>query len=246
MFSFLKSHPFSVEAYFESSLVLAFAVPKEKLENLIPECLTLDLFQEKYGFIAVAIVQTKGLRPKGLPEFIGNDFLLIGYRIFVRYKNIDGRSMRGLYILRSETDKRKMELLGNFFTHYKYKKVDLKRHENDGKIEVFADNSDFKIIAEDSGDDTPLPDDSPFENWKQARKFAGPLPFTFTYKKETKEVLIIEGVRQNWKPKPVKVQEYEIPFLKTLNLKDVKLANAFIIKDVPYHWKKGRTEIWNG
>jgi hypothetical protein len=24
------------------------------------------------------------------------------------------------------------------------------------------------------------------------------------------------------------------------------LANAFIIENVPYHWKKGRTEIWPG
>lgn len=244
MFSFLKSHPFAVEAFFESSLVLAFAVPKNELENLIPECLTPDLFEEKYGFIAVAIVQTENLRPKGLPRVFGNDFLLVGYRIFVRYENNDGRSMRGLYILRSETDKRKMEFLGNFFTHYKYKKVDLRRIENDGKIEIESAGSGFKIIVCNADENIELPKSSPFENWQQARKFAGPLPFTFTYKKDAGEILIIEGVRENWKPKPVKVLEYDIPFLRELNLKNAKLANAFIIKKVPYFWKKGRTEKW--
>jgi hypothetical protein len=50
-----------------------------------------------------------------------------------------------------------------------------------------------------------LPEHSPFADWKEARRFAGPLPFTFTYNKDTKEVLFIEGVRQNWTPNPVKV-----------------------------------------
>lgn len=71
---FLKNHPFAVEAYFESSMVLTFAVPKEHLQQLIPERLQLDTFQDKWAFIAVAFVQTKHLRPKGFPQFMGNDF----------------------------------------------------------------------------------------------------------------------------------------------------------------------------
>ena len=65
MLSFLKDHPFAVEAYFESSLVLTFAVAKEQLHDLIPECLQLDTFQDKWAFVAVAIVQTKNLRQIG-------------------------------------------------------------------------------------------------------------------------------------------------------------------------------------
>ena len=120
MLSFLKNHPFAVEAFFESSLVLTFALPKEQLQDLIPECLQLDTFQDKWAFVAVAMVQTKNLRPKGFPKFMGNDFFLIGYRVFVRYNNSKGKKLRGLYILKSETDKKKMELMGNIFTHYNY------------------------------------------------------------------------------------------------------------------------------
>jgi len=74
MFNFLKNHPFAVEAFFESSVVLTFAVQKEELKSLIPECLALDLFNNEWAFMAVAMVQTKHLRPKGFPEIIGNDF----------------------------------------------------------------------------------------------------------------------------------------------------------------------------
>src|ERR1700754_4213531 len=127
MFSFLKNHPFAVEAYFESSLVFTFAFPKESITHLIPECLELDTFDDKWAFIAVAMVQTKALRPKGFPKILGNAFFLIGYRVFVRYTNERGKHLRGLYILKSETNKKRMKFLGNIFTHYNYTTTDIRQ-----------------------------------------------------------------------------------------------------------------------
>lgn len=244
MLSFLKNHPFAVEAYFKSSTVLTFAVPKEQLKSLVPECLELDTFNDKWAFVAVAMVQTTGLRPKGFPKFLGNDFFLIGYRIFVRYTNTAGKRLRGLYILKSETDKKKMEYLGNIFTHYNYTTTDIIQTEKGNITEIKSKQSDFKIIIDNIKKEISLPQNSPFSNWKEARRFAGPLPFTFTYNSETKKVLIIEGVRENWTPKPIQITEQNISFLNSLNLQNAILASAFVIKDIPYFWKKGKIEQW--
>jgi hypothetical protein len=244
MLSFLKNHPFAVEAFFESSLVLTFAVPKEQLKTYIPECLQLDIFNDKWAFIAIAMVQTKELRPKGFPKFTGNDFFLIGYRVFVRYTNNAGKSLRGLYILKSETDKKKMELMGNIFTHYNYTTTDILQKEQINSKEISSTNSKFKITIDKTEEEIALPKNSPFTDWKEARRFAGPLPFTFTYNSTTKEVLIIEGVRQNWTPIPVKVIDYDFGFLSSLKLDNPILANAFVIKNIPYYWKKGKIELW--
>ena len=124
MFS-LKNHPFAVETTFEKSVVLTFAIPKDELQHLLPECLELDVYNDKYGFIAVALVATKNLRPKGFPEIMGNDFNLIGYRVFVKYTDNRGKKLRGLYILKSETNKSKMSFFGNIFTHYNYQTTDI-------------------------------------------------------------------------------------------------------------------------
>ena len=244
MFSFLKNHPFAVEAYFDSSLVLTFAVPKEQLESYIPECLQPDTFNDKWAFIAIAMVQTKGLRPKGFPRFMGNDFFLIGYRVFVRYTNNAGKNLRGLYILKSETDKKKMEFMGNIFTHYNYTTTDILQKENLTSKEISSSKSKFNVTIDKTEGEISLPENSPFADWKEARRFAGPLPFTFTYNPSTKEVLIIEGVRQNWTPAPVRVIEYDFDFLNSLKLKNPILANAFVIKNIPYYWKKGKIELW--
>ena len=212
----LKNHPFSVEAFFESSIVITFAFPKEDLENLIPDCLELETFEDKWAFLAVAMVQTKNLKPKGFPKFLGNDFFLIGYRVFVRYKNKKGKRLRGLYILKSETDSKRMELAGNIFTHYNYSTTDIKRKEIKQFKKIYSEKSNFQVTFNKNKSNISLPENSPFSTWKEARKFAGPLPFTFTFNKEKNEVLIIEGVRKNWKPKPIEIIDSNFSFIKNL------------------------------
>ena len=245
MFSSFKNHPFAVEAFFEQSIVLTFAYPKEQIAYLLPPCLSLDTYDDKWAFIAVALVKTKDLRAKAFPQFLGKDFKLIGYRVFVRYTNNKGKRLRGLYILKSETDKKSMELMGNFFTHYSYTTTDVTfKHTNEYlNITSFRSNLSIEIKLDES--ELTLPKTSPFKNWKEARRFAGPLPFTFTYKPNTKEVLIVEGVREDWIPKPIEVINYHIGFLNTGDLRGGTLANAFIINNIPYYWKKGEIEIWN-
>lgn len=72
------------------------------------------------------------------------------------------------------------------------------------------------------------------------------MPFTFTYNYKTKEVLIIEGVRKDWEPKRGETIKSSIGFINEMNLKGIVLANGFIVQDVPYYWKKGKIEIWQG
>jgi hypothetical protein len=206
--------------------------------------LSLETFEDTWAFIAVAMVKTRHLRPKGFPEFLGNDFVLTGYRIFVKYNTSYGKRLRGLYIIRSETDKAKMALLGNIFTHYNYQRTDIKFSRSASQIDVVSAKSKLSVKVKESDGEIALPDNSPFKDWTEARRFAGPLPFTFTYDQDRQEVLIIEGVREDWKPKPVKVIESNVGFVDSLQLKGAVLANAFVINNIPYYWKKGRKDKW--
>jgi uncharacterized protein YqjF (DUF2071 family) len=243
MLSLLKRHPFAVEAFFEQSLVFTFAISKDQLENKIPKCLELDTFGDN-AFIAVAMVQTKSLRPKGFPKFLGNDFFLIGYRIFVRYTTSQGKRLRGLYIIKSETNKRKMQTLGNVFTKYNYTTTDISVSVSGNTTKIHSLSSGFDVALDTEKKDIALPVGSPFTDWKDARKFSGPLPFTFTYDEKSGNVLIIEGVRENWHPEPVHVIDYHFAFLDNLGLNEIKLANAFVIRNIPYYWKKGKIDRW--
>lgn len=283
MLTFLKNHPFPVEAFFESSLVLTYALPIAVLRALVPPQLELDVFRDQWAFVAIAVVKTKQLRPKGFPVFMGHDFVLTGYRVFVRYTTSEGKRLRGLYILKSETDQRKMEFLGNAFTHYNYTTTDISMTDENEMLTVRSIQSGIDIRVDTTHVTTPdliqsgvsitvdtthadldlipsavnigadakhadvdLPVGSPFANWREARRFAGPLPFTFSCGKSSKQVLIIEGVRENWTPVPVKVLHSHIRYLDTPQFQEARLANAFLIRRIPYYWKRGKMDLWKG
>ncbi len=236
----LQNHPFAVEAYFESSTILTFAVAKEELEKYVPKLLTLDLFEDKWGFLTIAMVKTKDLRPKGFPKFLGNDFFLIGYRIFVRYQTSTGKNLRGLYILKSETNKLKMELLGNLFTRYAYTSTDISQKIDGHQVEIQSNKSKFTLrYSREREGEMKLPVNSVFPSWKEARRFVGPLPFTFEIDQTNNQVLIIEGVRENWIADPIELITANFDFIDRLNFQHIQLSNAFEIRDVPYYWKKG-------
>lgn len=239
--SLFQNHPFAIEAFFTNSIVVTYAIPQENIRQLLPACLEPDTFNE-HAFIAAAIVQTKNLRPKGFPSFCGIDFMLTGYRIFVRYKTLEGKNLRGLYILKSETDKSLMKYLGNRMTHYNYSKIDIQLLQNEKSIRVNSKESPFDLVL-NKVENPSLPTTSVFNDWKEARRFAGPLPHTFSFNNKTNEVLIVEGVRQNWTPRPIEIEKADFGFINELAPK-AQPASAFLVEAIPYHWKKGRLEKW--
>lgn len=238
----LRRHPFPVEARFDVSLVLTYALPPEHLEPLLPPGLELDTFDD-LGFLAIALVQTRSLRPAGFPAFLGRDFFLSGYRIFTRYRNLQGRRLRGLRILRSDTDRRIMVRLGNLLTRYGYHLVDVDLERDGPRLEVRVGSRDGEtdLHVEAHLDRPELPAGSPFDDLRTARRFAGPLPFTFSYEPETHSMMVIEGVREHWEPRPVTVDVKRCAFLERFG-GAARLANAFVVENVDYAWKRGVRE----
>lgn len=249
MLHLLRRHPFPVIAHFRYSFVLTYAVPVPDLEPLVAPGLTLDTYGP-WGFVAIAMVQTEKLRPAGFPAFLGQSFFLIGYRIFTRYTTCKGRHLRGLQILRSETDKPLMVLLGNLFTHYKYHLVPVLTGlgEEPTVVDVTIPGR-LGAAADISRPAGKLPPGSPFPDWPAARRFAGPMPFTFDYERETHSMIRVQGRREDWNPLPVAADVPETPFFfrdpdgpfANRPVSPV-LASAFYIPEVPYRWDKGIRE----
>lgn len=243
----LQSHPFAVEAYFRRSLVLTYAVPKSALADFVDPGLELDTYDE-WGFLAIAMVQTEGLRPRGFPTWLGRDFFLSGYRIFTRFHRPGQSTLRGLRILRSDTDRAMMARLGNLFTKYHYRLAQVSVSASPESLAVSVrtpqSEADLELEADLTSIPAALPPGSPFRSLEDARKFAGPLPFTFSYDASRQRMVVIKGVRTEWNPQPVRVEVRRATFLESPRFSqvDVRLANAFYLEGVPYTWMPGVLE----
>ncbi len=248
MLHLLKRHPLAMQAFFEHVLVLTYAVPAVALLPLLPPGLILDTY-ENYGFLAIAMVQTRNLRPAFAPRLMGRDFFLTGYRIFTRYRTQSGRTLRGLRILRSDTDSEWMARWGNRLTHYGYRKVDVDYRKGPDLLEINirtpGAEADLCVRAHLASAPAPLPAASPFPGVMVARRFAGPLPFTFDFEPETHSIVRVEGVRRNWDPMPVEAEVLKNTFIERGPFAHVSpiLASIFHLANIPYSWKRGIREV---
>ena len=238
----LKRHPLPITAHFRHSLVLTYAYPGNLLEPLLPPGLALDARGE-HGFVAVATVQTERLRPSFLPPTIGLDFFLTGYRIFVRVARTP--SLRGLYILRSDADRRAMVVLGNLLTHYRYRLAHASCVERNATLEIRVCTSgheaDLHVVADLNSRPAALPEHSPFTDLADARRFAGPLPYTFDYEYASGSIIAVRAAREQWDPQPIAVEVRQATFFASppLTAAVPVLANAFYVSDVDYRWERG-------
>jgi hypothetical protein len=251
----LQRHPFAIDAHFDTAVALTYAVPADVLRPLLPPGLELETVGED-GFVAVALVETRDLRPAGWPRVFGQDFFLAGYRIFTvmaagRPPGQE-RRLRGLRILRSDTDRARMAIGGNLLTHYNYHRcharisgsseplhIVVTTPDGAGDLDVRAGSSDVWVGA--SCPDSVLPPSSPFGSVREARRFAGPLPFTFDYEAETGSIVAIEARRTNWTPMPIDVDVRRIAFFDQPAFAGCtpRLAAAFRVDGVDYHWRRG-------
>jgi len=65
--------------------------------------------------------------------------------------------------------------------------------------------ADLRVTADLLVRPAALPETTPFRSLQDARHFAGPLPFTFSYDEHEKKMVVIKGVRRAWTPEPVRV-----------------------------------------
>lgn len=215
---------------------MTFAAKDASLTGLLAPGLSLDTFGG-HGFLAVACVKARRLRPRGLPERLGMDFFLVGYRLFVRFESVSSRRFRGLQILGSETDRWMMALGGRVFTHYRYRKVTVSVARDASGLRV-GTSSGLELLTHS---EPVLPATSVFTNWDVARRFAGPMPFTFASTRGGRSVVRVEGTRAHWEPRPVAVTVARVPFLAAL-APDVRVSAAFLVENVDYAWKRGVVE----
>jgi hypothetical protein len=133
-----------------------------------------------------------------------------------------------------------MVIFGNVLTHYRYRLADASCRLRGDKLEIQSHGVD--VVADLATGSVPLPEGSPFADEREARRFAGPLPYTFHHEQETGSLVAIRGTRGGWEPRCVAVSVRDLTFFASgpFEGSDARLANAFYVGGVDYRWERGR------
>jgi hypothetical protein len=135
-----------------------------------------------------------------------------------------------------------MQIGGNLLTHYNYHHCDAAIVTRESAIDVSVhsrDGADLDLTAH--LDRSPLPPMSPFTSTAQARRFAGPLPFTFDYERDAHAIVSVRASRANWTPHPIAVDVRRLGFFDQPAFRSCtpRLAAAFHVTNVDYRWERG-------
>lgn len=137
-----------------------------------------------------------------------------------------------------------MVWMGNALTRYGYRPAQILVHRTgcmrEINVQTRASEADLRLTA-DFGTDCPaLPAGSPFKDEGDARRYSGPLPYTFSHERETNSMVIIQAVRRGWRPRAVAVDLHEATFFRQPSFAGVTpvLASAFCVENVPYRWER--------
>jgi hypothetical protein len=134
---------------------------------------------------------------------------------------------------------------GNLLTHYNYRfaRVELQVDGAQLQVQIYTPNNkaDLEVVANLTDEAARLPNGSCFETERDARRFAGPLPYTFDYEPQTHSIIAIRGRRREWHPRLVSVDVRHCSFFDRAPFtgKKPRLASAFYLANVPYRWDRG-------
>jgi hypothetical protein len=226
-------------------LVITWAFPPEVLEPYCVPGLELDTYTapdgQTYAFAAVALVDLDQLRVAGVPRRLGSAQLMAGYRVFMRMPTGDRVRMRGLRILASQATAPLGVVGANLTTRYHYTTVRAEMTETYGVLHARFTTGDGSADLDATAylGDPSLPAETPFASERAARRFAGPLPYTFS--PDPDGIVVVKSSRSDWQPQPVRVDVATATFFDRGPFAGVprRLANAFHIADVDYGWQAG-------
>lgn len=120
-FETCPSVPFltTVQTEWIEAISLNYRVDANALQTLLPAPLAPDIAHGT-GWVQILMSSLRDMRPQGLGAVFGTNFYQVSYRAAVTLATSSGKSWRGGYFLRSETNDSIMRVIGNSLKEFKF------------------------------------------------------------------------------------------------------------------------------
>lgn len=224
----------AITSTFFTNTILMYSCEPDDLQRFLCPGINVDVIGGR-GHLAVAFVDQRDFRPRGLPHQAGSDFFMVEHLAFVTYESSDGRRMRGLYLLQSDTPSTLACIGSRIFSHYRFRKIDLTVNETGNTRRFTSAKAGIDVtIALDAHNEG--------EVWADYKQLSKPRSFNFQYLKRSNATLVIRGVLKGWKPRPATVLKADIAAVDEMGIAFDGPPKAIEVDDVEYSWRNSRID----
>ena len=226
----------AIASTFVTNSILLYSCEPSDLEPLLCPGLEVDAIGGR-GHVAVAFVDQRDFRPRGFPRWLGRDFFMVEYLVFVTYASSDGRRMRGLYLLQSDTPSVLACIGSRIFSHYRFRHIDLRVSEADGSRQFQSTQAGIDVTVS-----LEPPPDRTLGEWFHFDELSKPRSFNFQHLSRSDAMLVIRGVLKGWNPQPTTVLNAELDWVTESGIEFDGPPRSLQVEDVAYLWRNSRID----
>jgi len=212
----LKKLPITYKGELHGVKLINFSVDLEEVINKVPKGIKVRDFDGRV-IISMVNVKLKQMRPKGMPKALSFDYQHVAFRLLVDDSEYNDGDCKGIYFLRSFTDKPWVAWSGSHFTYYQLTQA------------AISESEGFRLAQ-----------DSRYVKYKLTKKVAGLerdlkaiiQPLDRAYAVDGQDLLRTKIQREAWPIEPVPCEGFETNFFRT-----AKYLGAFEVKKmIDYEW----------
>lgn len=216
--NFLKQIPIKYIGELHEVKLINFSVDMEELNGPIPPAVKVRNFNGR-ALISMVDVRLKNMHPSFVPRQIHFDYRHIAFRLLVDDGEYNNGESKGIYFLRSFTDRPLIVQGGNWFTNYKLETAELIAFEN--MLELKQGDSYLNYAFKDK---------QPKEKNEKLKKDIAALDRA--YSMNGPELQFIKIVREKWPLEWIDCYHFQTNFFKTAQLEGAFKVNEII----NYQW----------
>ncbi|MCE7994583.1 MAG: hypothetical protein HEP71_21570 [Roseivirga sp.] len=212
----LKQIPITYQGELHEVKLINFSVNMEEVIPLVPAGIKVRDFDGK-AIISMVNVKLKSMRPTGLPKGLSFDYQHVAFRLLVEDSTLNEGENKGIFFLKSFSDKPMVVWSGNLMTNYRLS------HAQISKVGGFRLDQDEHYIRYQLTDKVN-PED------KELKSIIGAIDRAYAMEEGKLMKTLIQ--RETWPIEQVDCINFETNFFTS-----AKLLGAFEVGEViHYHW----------
>ncbi len=214
----LKKLPIRYVGELHQVRLINFSVEKEEVLPYLPKDLKVRDYHGR-ALISLVNVKLRNMRPSFAPKLLHFDYQHIGFRLLVDDAPYSGGAARGIYFLRSFTDKALIVQGGRYLTNYRLEKALITNTENR-----------FELRQGETYLTYTLHEDRPQKVRPALQEMIGALDRAYSH--IDGQLVRVRIMRERWPIEWMSCEGFETSYFQT-----ARFEGAFQVRDViHYQW----------
>jgi uncharacterized protein YqjF (DUF2071 family) len=236
--------PFGANTVWEEAVCVNVRLQPAALRPLIPAMFDLDLY-EGHAFVSLTASRLKDFGVGWLPRALRMNFYQATYRAHVTYTDFRGRTLRGCYFVRSDTNSRLMSLTANLLPEFRAHRCGtcpmlMARQGDHLLLTVDAEDPAGKVVLVlDVAHPLPeMPRTSCFRTTEAACALLVDFYDAFAFDPEAGHVLLLQIERGPWDIRIVAPVDHFLGYFAAGAFPpgSAELDSVFYFRNTPYQW----------